>query len=300
LALPATAATIYVIYRPLWAQEGVADPPVAATYQAIATRIALLVMALYGLVLATIADLSGIRAIAPRAAVVLFGVFWIAVGDLLPRTRPNVFIGIRTAQTMEDRELWLRMHRVSGYVSVLFGVVVIVAGVFLSRFGIRDVVSVAFVACVATLPAAYWIYSTPSQMTDQERRARQLALAIWFLRVLLAAVFVYVGMIKIPGRLHPMWVRLFDTIGFGQWFRFFTAFVEMSGGILLLVPSATPVSVFLLACAMVGALLVHLLVLGVGFQTLSVVFLLMGVVTIGWHERFRRLQLPRRESASLR
>ena len=41
LALPATAAAIYVIYRPLWAHEGLADAPVAATYKAIATRIAL-------------------------------------------------------------------------------------------------------------------------------------------------------------------------------------------------------------------------------------------------------------------
>ena len=285
LALPATAAAIYMIYRPLWAHEGLADAPVAATYKAIATRIALLVMALYGLVLATIADLSGVRAIAPRAAVVLFGVFWIAVGDLLPRTRPNVFIGIRTARTLEDRDLWLRMHRLAGYVAVLFGVVVIFAGVLLSKFGIRDVVSIAFVVSVATLPVAYWIYSTPSQMTNEERRARRLALAVWVLRVVLGAIFVYVGMVKIPGRLHPMWVRLFDTIGFGQWFRFFTAFVEVSGGLLLLVPSATPVSVFLLAGAMVGALLVHILIIGIGFQTLIVVLLLTGVVTIGWHER---------------
>jgi uncharacterized membrane protein len=37
-------------------------------------------------------------------------------------------IGIRTARTLEDRELWLQMHRVAGYVAVLFGVVVMIAG----------------------------------------------------------------------------------------------------------------------------------------------------------------------------
>lgn len=286
-ALPATAATIYVIYRPLWATDGHPAAPLAATYRAIATRIVLFVMVLYGLVLATIANLSGIRAIAPRAAVVLFGVFWIAVGDLLPRTRPNPFIGIRTERTLEDRELWLRMHRVSGYVAVLFGVVVMIAGMFLSRSGIRDVVSIAIVASAAALPISYWIYSTPPQMTDVERRARRIALAHWLLRVALALVFVYVGMIKIPGRLHPMWVRLFDEIGFGQWFRFFTAFVEISGGMLLVVPSATVVSVVLLASAMVGALFVHILIVGIGLPTVIVVLLLGGVLTIGWHERAR-------------
>ena len=293
-ALPATAAAIYVIYRPLWATEGHSTASVEATYRAIATRSVLFVLALYGLVLATIADLSGIRSIAPRAAVVLFGAFWIAVGDLLPRTRPNPLIGIRTTRTLEDRELWLQMHRVAGYVAVLFGVVVMIAGMFLSRSGISDVVGIGMVLSAAALPISYWIYSTPPHMTDVERRARRLALAHWLLRIALSLVFMYVGMIKIPGRLHPMWVRMFDEIGFGQWFRFFTAFVEIIGGMLLVVPSATLVSVFLLASAMVGALLVHLFVFGIGFATLIVVLLLGGVLTIGWHERARWLKLLRR------
>lgn len=289
-ALPATAATIYVIYRPLWS-AGFSTAPVDATYKAIATRTVLFVLALYGLVLATIADLSGIRSIAPRAAVVLFGAFLIAVGDLLPRTRPNPLIGIRTARTLEDRELWLRTHRLAGYVAVLFGVVVMIAGMFLSRSGISDVVGIAMVLSAATLPISYWIYSTPPDMTDGQRRARRLAFAHWLLRIALSLVFMYVGMIKIPGRLHPMWVRMFDEIGFGQWFRLFTAFMEIIGGMLLVVPSATLVSVFLLASAMVGALLVHLFIVGIGFATVIVVLLLGGVLTIGWHERARWLRL---------
>jgi putative oxidoreductase len=287
LALPATAATIYVIYRPLWATAGHSAVPVDATYKAIATRSVLFVLALYALVLATIADLSGIRSVAPRAAVVLFGACCIALGDLLPRTRPNLLIGIRTARTLDDRELWLRMHRVSGYVAVLFGVVVMIAGMFLSRSGISDVVGIAMVLSAAALPIAYWIYSTPLHMTDVQRRARRLALAHWLLRVALSLIFIYVGFIKIPGRVHPMWVRVFNEIGFGQWFRFFTAFVEIIGGMLLVVPSATFVAVFLLASAMVGALLVHLFIFGIGFATVIVVLLLGGVLTIGWHEKPR-------------
>ena len=42
------------------------------------------------------------------------------------------------------------------------------------------------------------------------------------------------------------------------------------GGMLMIVPSATLVSGLLLASAMVGALLVHIFVIGVGVQTVVV------------------------------
>jgi uncharacterized membrane protein YphA (DoxX/SURF4 family) len=100
------------------------------------------------------------------------------------------------------------------------------------------------------------------------------------LRIALALIFVVVGFVKIPGSIHPMWVRLFERIGFGQWFRYFTAFVEIVGGMLMLVPSATLVSVALLASTMVGALLVHIFIIGVGFQTVVVLVLLSGITAV--------------------
>jgi putative oxidoreductase len=130
---------------------------------------------------------------------------------------------------------------------------------------------------------SYWIYSTPTIMTIAERRARRIDAAVWMLRVALASIFIVVGFVKIPGSIHPMWVRLFERIGFGQWFRYFTALVEIVGGMLMIVPSATLVSGLLLASAMVGALLVHIFVIGVGVQTVFVFALLSGISAVIWH-----------------
>ena len=209
---------------------------------------------------------------------VLVGLFFVGVGNLLPRTRPNLLIGIRTARTLEDRELWARIHRTCGYLAVGFGIVVALASAFLSRDGIQAVVSAAGVACAIALPLSYWIYSTPAHMTAAERRARRLDAAVWILRIALALIFVVVGFVKIPGSMHPMWVRLFERIGFGQWLRYVTALVEIVGGMLMLVPAATLVSVALLASTMVGALLVHVFVIGIGFQTIVVLALLAGLL----------------------
>jgi uncharacterized membrane protein YphA (DoxX/SURF4 family) len=105
--------------------------------------------------------------------------------------------------------------------------------------------------------------------------------AIWAARILLALVFLYVGIIKLPAG-GGMWVRLFDHIGLGQWFRYFTATVEMLGGALMLVPRATPAAVLLTASAMIGALITHATVIGFGSQTVAVCVLLALSVSVGW------------------
>jgi len=283
-ALPATAAVIYVTFRPLWrSADGPSEP--SGTYKAITLQAVLFVLVLYALALATLANVPGVRPLAPRAVAVMAGLFFVGVGNLLPRTRPNLLIGIRTARTLEDRELWTRIHRICGYLAVGFGTVVVFASMFLSRDGIQTAVGAAAATCAAALPVTYWIYSTPAHMTDTERRARRLDAAMWMLRIALALVFIVVGFVKIPGSIHPMWVRLFDRIGFGQWFRYVTALVEIVGGMLMLVPSATLVSALLLASAMVGALLVHIFVIGMGVQTIVVLTLLSGVTAVSLYRR---------------
>ena len=105
----------------------------------------------------------------------------------------------------------------------------------------------------------------------------------WVLRIGLALLFVFIGIQKFPA--GTMWVRLFARIGLGQWFRYLTGIVEVCGGILLLIPHATALAVALLASAMIGALLVHVFVVGIGPPTVVATALLAGVLVIGWRRR---------------
>ena len=111
---------------------------------------------------------------------------------------------------------------------------------------------------------------------------------LWTLRILLAVLFLYQAIEKFSER--RLWLRIFEEIGFGQWFRYFTGVVEISGALLLLIPKATLVAVGLLICTMIGAVLIHVLVIGVGPQTAFVSILLLMLCTIGaklanWGER---------------
>ncbi|WP_067720033.1 DoxX family protein [Nocardia yamanashiensis] len=61
---------------------------------------------------------------------------------------------------------------------------------------------------------------------------------LWTLQIVLALFFIIAsGLPKLVGQSDA--VHAFDTIGWGDWFRYFTGVVEISGGIGLLVPRLT-------------------------------------------------------------
>ena len=226
--LPAAAAVIYLSLRPLWAGDGAAHVAagLARTYRGIALRAVFFVLALQVFIVLNLLGPGWLRPVAPRAVVVLVGLFVAAIGNALPRTRPNLLFGIRTARTLDDRQLWMRLHRAAGYVAVVAGAAVALAAMRLSKDGIAWVVAAVALGGTAVLSATYIAGVPAIEATLEARARRRRAIAWWSLRVVLAALFFYFGLAKFPGRPGRMWVRLFDAIGFGQWFRIFTGFVE--------------------------------------------------------------------------
>ncbi|MDQ2765761.1 MAG: DoxX family protein [Gemmatimonadota bacterium] len=67
----------------------------------------------------------------------------------------------------------------------------------------------------------------------------------------LGLLFLCAGTVKLAGM--PFMVDLFAILGFGQWLRYVTAFVELSGGALLLAGRYEYLAALSLAVIMVGA-----------------------------------------------
>src|SRR5579863_6533339 len=86
-------------------------------------------------------------------------------------------------------------------------------------------------------------------------------IAGWILAVLLAVVFTLAGGTKLIG--VPAMVTEFAQIGIGQWFRYVTGLLEMSGAIGLLIPKFRSWAALQIAAVMVGATGVNLWVLHV-------------------------------------
>ena len=62
------------------------------------------------------------------------GLLLIVLGNLLPRARPNWFVGVRTPWTLSSDRVWEKTHRVAGYVFVAAGVLVTIVGITGVRF----------------------------------------------------------------------------------------------------------------------------------------------------------------------
>ena len=107
------------------------------------------------------------------------------------------------------------------------------------------------------------------QATSTDPRS---VLADWALRGAIAAAFVAFGIDKFRG---AEWPGLFQQIGLGQWFRYFTGVVEIAGGLLVLIPPAVTAGLWLLASTMAAAALILALVVGhPGYSLIPAVFCL--------------------------
>jgi uncharacterized membrane protein len=151
--LPTAALVIDWLLRPLSVDRGATPSEQRAglaIYDALVAHVTLLVVGLHAVVLAALAGLLWGRDWAALIVPVMLGLAMIAIGNLLPKTRPNLAIGIRTRQTLADRACWSRTHRRAGYVLVACGAIIVVAALALPHpFGPRSVLLVGpcWVAC---------------------------------------------------------------------------------------------------------------------------------------------------------
>ena len=80
---------------------------------------------------------------------------------------------------------------------------------------------------------------------------RSANIAVWILRVVVAALFLFAASMKLTGQ--PMMVQEFDMVGLGQWFRYFTGVLEVVGAVATLVPAVSALGAVLLLLVDAGA-----------------------------------------------
>jgi hypothetical protein len=172
--LPTTALVIDALFRSLWRHDRVRSGNGAfeSTYHAIVLRVLLFVVALHALVmieLTQVATAAGFRLSSGRFVVVMLGLVMVAIGNLLPRTRPNVAVGLRTARTLTNAQLWQQVHRSGGYVTVALGAVIAVTGLVLWHEAVGAVVGGAALVALTSIVVSYRRYA--SAVPERDSRA---------------------------------------------------------------------------------------------------------------------------------
>jgi uncharacterized membrane protein len=92
----------------------------------------------------------------PKFILTGLGVFYIVIGNLLPKFRQNFFVGVRTPWTLSSDLSWEKTHRLAGRLFVAGGVLLLITLPFSSFLG--PIVLLVGTSLVATLISAVYSY----------------------------------------------------------------------------------------------------------------------------------------------
>jgi putative oxidoreductase len=88
----------------------------------------------------------------------------------------------------------------------------------------------------------------------KSRSSKAKTIALWVATGLLAAFFVFAGLMKF---MNPEGAEQFAQWGYPDWFRVLIGVVEIAGGMVLLVPRNAFYAAGVLAVVMIGAVFTH-------------------------------------------
>jgi putative oxidoreductase len=118
--------------------------------------------------------------------------------------------------------------------------------------------------------------------SGSDSTAKIVNVGLWVLQIAAAGMFLMAGFFKLSG--NPQMVGLFEAIGLGQWFRYLTGALEVSGAFLLLIPRTSGLGALMLAGVMVGAVLTHVFIVG-GSPLMAIVLLVVTGLVAGGRRR---------------
>jgi uncharacterized membrane protein len=118
--------TLLMRWLPRIDPRGANYPKFAGTFNGLFISIMLFILGMHFVILASA---LGYPVAMGRWVPIGMGAFFIVMGNLLPRARPNWFVGIRTPWTLSSDRVWEKTHRLAGYVFVVLGVLIGLIGV---------------------------------------------------------------------------------------------------------------------------------------------------------------------------
>jgi putative oxidoreductase len=120
--------------------------------------------------------------------------------------------------------------------------------------------------------------------TSRVERSRSALIVLWVAQIAVAFLVLLTGASKLASA--PAMVVEFDAIGVGQWFRYVVGSTEAASAVLLAIPSLAAFGALLLIPVMIGAVAVHLFILGGSPVPAMVVLVVSSGIAWARRERF--------------
>ena len=137
-----------------------------------------------------------------RLAGLLFaglGLMFAAIGNYLPKCRPNRTVGIRISWTLGSEENWIATHRFAGKVWVIGGLIMVLAALLPEVP--RIIVTVLAVAALSILPIAYSYryHRIHGAKSEPDPLSKKLSAGVL---IFTAVIVVFVAVMLFTGNLH--------------------------------------------------------------------------------------------------
>jgi uncharacterized membrane protein len=103
-------------------------------------------------------SLRGHEAALPAMFPVLLGQFFVVLGAIMGKLRPNWFVGIRTPWTLSSPLAWNATHRVGGWFFMLWGLLILGVGALHPAWLPGLILGGAVTSVLGSFGYSYWVY----------------------------------------------------------------------------------------------------------------------------------------------
>lgn len=88
------------------------------------------------------------------------GLLFVVMGNWLGKVRSNFIMGVRTPWTLSSELSWNKTHRLAGKLFVIFGLVLLVAGIFFAAHPAMGKIFIGGLIMIVVVPSGYswWVW----------------------------------------------------------------------------------------------------------------------------------------------
>lgn len=122
------------------------------------TLIITLMIFMLGVHLLILAAALGVGIPITRIVPAGMGILFIVLGNLMPRMRPNWFVGIKTPWTLSSDRVWDRTHRFGGRLFVVVGALIVLSVLLAPALAKPVLIFAPWVVVIAVLAYSYIIW----------------------------------------------------------------------------------------------------------------------------------------------
>ena len=107
-----------------------------------------------------------------RVAPIVVGLLLLVLGNYMGKVRKNFFVGIRTPWTLASDEVWMRTHHLGGWLFVVGGLIIAVAGLLAPAHLVPGIlIAVVITVSLVTVGGSYVIYRRVEGFTNNNNES---------------------------------------------------------------------------------------------------------------------------------